>query len=136
MKEKTALYSVFFMPPLIDIPGLEPHEMDEHEKRFLLRQSLTELTATHLHNFIFEIGVIDWQVAIYFMPRLIELALNEQMDEFDSHGFRLFLNSKKDNLTTKQKAALRQYGQGLQKKNKKRGHTKEYRNLLALFLSL
>ncbi len=134
--EKKLLYAAFLVPPPADISGPEPYEMTEHEKRFLLRQPLDDLTAEHLHNFIFNIGVIQWPSIIYFMPRLIEITLSEQLNESDVHSVYFFLDSVNDKLTEKQRTGLRQYGEVFQKKRKKRGHIKGHKEFLKLFLLL
>ena len=130
------MYAAFHTSPPTDILGPEPYEMAGHEKRFLLQKPLTELTASHLHNFIFEIGVVGWYATTYFMPRLVELALSGQLNESDSDSLRSFLDSAKHKLTEKQRTGLRQYGEGIQKQLKKRGHTRECQELLGLLLSL
>jgi len=62
-----------------------PYGLSEQEVRRLLEVPLRELTEGHLHNYIFDMEAIgDENVFLYFLPRLLELASQRELDAFDA----------------------------------------------------
>ncbi|MFC3833778.1 MULTISPECIES: hypothetical protein [Deinococcus] len=83
------LYAAFRRVPKPPQVAGEPWELTDHYRRFLLREPLRTLTATHFRDYLFVMHaahVGPWSEFAYFLPRLLELVAQGEIDDFNSES--------------------------------------------------